>query len=395
MPEGDTIRRLADRIQARFAGQRCERCVTRDPRLVGVDLAGATLVAADARGKHLLLRFDDGRTVHSHLRMDGSWDVGRASSVAEWRRRIELWFADGRLTGIDLPVLGVLPTSQEDRIVGRLGPDLCAPQPPDLGEIVDRFGEQPDALLAAAMLDQQIVAGFGNVYAVEVPFIVGVSPSQPVGTIDGLDHLVAVGAALIRTITRLGGPRNTTGRSLRAPNHWVYGRRGRPCPLCGTADRRLRGTRVSVAAGGQLVPVVSTAARSPCGRPRPGAEVARPPSGAARPGIRCVVGWDRNRADLIGQAGPMRFVIHAEDKPDSLDLRVATREQHLAYVAGFELLVTGPLLDAEGNMCGSLLILEADDLAAAEAFAAGDPYRRAGLFARVSVHAWRTGTWPV
>ena len=62
MPEGDTIRRLAERITTRFAGQRCQRCVTRDPRLVGLDLAKRTLVGADAHGKHLLIRFDDGRT---------------------------------------------------------------------------------------------------------------------------------------------------------------------------------------------------------------------------------------------------------------------------------------------------------------------------------------------
>jgi len=113
MPEGDTIRRLAEKIDRRFAGQRVERCVTRDPRLVGVDLTGAALLGADAHGKHLLIRFDDGRTLHAHLRMDGSWRVGPAATEPEWRRRIELWMEDGRLTGLDLPVVGVVPTSQE------------------------------------------------------------------------------------------------------------------------------------------------------------------------------------------------------------------------------------------------------------------------------------------
>ena len=63
MPEGDTIRRLAERITRRFAGERCERSVTRDPRLVHVDFAGAVLRDADAHGKHRLNRFDDGRTL--------------------------------------------------------------------------------------------------------------------------------------------------------------------------------------------------------------------------------------------------------------------------------------------------------------------------------------------
>ena len=115
MPEGDTIRRLAQRIDRRFAGQRCQRCVTRDPRLVGVDFAGAVLRQADARGKHLLLRFDDARTLFAHLRMDGSFTVGPAASEPAWRRRIELWMEDGRLTGVDVPVLGVVATADEER----------------------------------------------------------------------------------------------------------------------------------------------------------------------------------------------------------------------------------------------------------------------------------------
>src|SRR4051794_27896229 len=113
MPEGDTIRRLADRITARFAGQRCIRCVTRDPRLSGVDFAGSVLLEADAVGKHLLIRFDDGRTLHAHLLMTGSWTVGPAATEPAWRRRIELWLEGGRLTGVDVPILGVLRTSDE------------------------------------------------------------------------------------------------------------------------------------------------------------------------------------------------------------------------------------------------------------------------------------------
>ena len=122
MPEGDTIRRLAERIDRRFAGQRVERCVTRDPRLVGVDLTGAVLREADAHGKHLLIRFDDGRTLHAHLRMDGSWRVGPAATEPEWRRRVELWMEDGRLTGLDLPV-------RRRRGDGARGPRRRPPRP--------------------------------------------------------------------------------------------------------------------------------------------------------------------------------------------------------------------------------------------------------------------------
>lgn len=235
MPEGDTIRKLAGRINARFAGEPVERCVTRDPRLVGVDLTGATLVEADAVGKHLLVRFDDGRTVHTHLRLDGAVIVGPAARRPAWQRRLELWLPSGRLTAVDVPVLSVLATAREHEVVGHLGPDLCAPEPPDAEEIVARLTDRDDVPVAGALLDQRNVAGFGNVYAVELPFVVGVSPNQPVGTISGLAGLVDLGTALIRTNTSRG-PRNTTGRRLQTSDHWIYGRRPndrrRPCPVC-------------------------------------------------------------------------------------------------------------------------------------------------------------------
>jgi endonuclease VIII len=239
VPEGDTIRRLAETINNRLAGQRCIRCVTRDPRLVGVDFTGSTLVDADAFGKHLMIRFDDGRTLHAHLLMTGSWTVGRAATEPLWRRRVELWLEHGRLTGLDVPILGVIPTAHEDVLIGHLGPNLCAADPPDIDEIVDRMTRDPHAPVAGAMLDQRNVAGFGNLYAVEVPFIVGVSPNQTIGTIDDIDGLIGVGAALIR-VNATRGPQNTTGRKLATDDHWIYPKRGRPCPICGT---RLDGWR--------------------------------------------------------------------------------------------------------------------------------------------------------
>lgn len=235
MPEGDTIRRLAERITERFAGQRCVRSATRDPRLVGLDLTGVAFVEADAFGKHLFLRFvrDTGEcvTVHAHLLMDGRFVVGPASKEPEWRRRIELWFADGRLTGLDIPLLHVLPTEREHELIDHLGPDLCGPTPPDPTVVAARLQHDPDVPLAAALLDQRNVAGFGNVYAVELPFVVGVSPNQAVGTIGDLEGLLAIGTPMIRQHAA-AGPRNTTGRRLAAADHFVYGRQS--CPVCAT-----------------------------------------------------------------------------------------------------------------------------------------------------------------
>ncbi|OJU10787.1 MAG: hypothetical protein BGN86_15725 [Caulobacterales bacterium 68-7] len=87
------------------------------------------------------------------------------------------------------------------------------------------------------------------------------------------------------------------------------------------------------------------------------------------------------------------FVILAQDKPGGLDLRMSTRPEHVAFLEGLgaSLKVAGPFLDAEGKPNGSLVIIEADDLAAAQAIAAADPYAKAGLFASAEVKPWRVG----
>jgi endonuclease-8 len=233
MPEGDTLRRLADKISDRFGGQQVLRSKTRDPRIATVDFSGTVLTTTDAYGKHLFIRFDDGRSLHAHLEMTGSFEVGRPSRESEWRRRVELWFDDGRLTGVAVPVLEVIPTSGEREITSRLGPDLCAVAgPPEADAIATRMLTKPTAPVAGAMLDQRNAAGFGNLYANEVPFITGIDPRQPVGSIGGLAELVAIGTALIR-VSASRGPQNTTGRRLTTDDHWVHGRgRGR-CSVCG------------------------------------------------------------------------------------------------------------------------------------------------------------------
>ena len=262
MPEGDTIRRLAERINRRFAGERCERSVTRDPRLVHVDFAGTVLREADAHGKHLLIRFDDGRTLFAHLRMDGSFTVGPAATESAWRRRVELWMETGRLTGIDVPVLGVVQTADEDQIVGHLGPDLCGPELPDLDDVLERIAEQPDAPLAGALLDQRNVAGFGNVYAVELPFVVGVSPNQPVG--------IGRGPARPARPRRRRHPHQRGAGPAEHDRPQAAGRRpldlrpARPAvPAVRHPPRRLGRARQPVAPGRHVVPVV------PAGRAEP------------------------------------------------------------------------------------------------------------------------------
>lgn len=90
----------------------------------------------------------------------------------------------------------------------------------------------------------------------------------------------------------------------------------------------------------------------------------------------------------------MLFVIHAKDKPGALDLRKATRDAHLEFIGNYDTPVGGPLLDADGQMCGSCLVLDVEDRAAAEAFVANDPYAKAGLFESVELHEFMKVAWP-
>ena len=86
----------------------------------------------------------------------------------------------------------------------------------------------------------------------------------------------------------------------------------------------------------------------------------------------------------------MRFALLAKDKHGALQTRLDNRDAHLAYVAETGVVeIAGPLLDAEGQMCGSLIILDVADLAAAKAWAAADPYAKAGLFGDVTLSAWK------
>jgi len=88
----------------------------------------------------------------------------------------------------------------------------------------------------------------------------------------------------------------------------------------------------------------------------------------------------------------MHFAIICLDKPDAGAVRAEARPAHLAYLEKHrpQILVTGPMLADDGQTpCGSLLILDFKDQAAAKAFAAGDPYNQAGLFASVTIRPWR------
>ncbi len=238
MPEGDTIRRMANAIEHRFVGQQVQASVFRHPSLALTNLADTIIDSADARGKHLLIRFSDGRTLHAHMLMQGRVRFGRANDVPEWRRRFEIELQTGAITGIDVPKVEIVKTRDEQRAVAHLGPDLCGDY--NHPEAVKRLGTARTRPLGEALLDQRLIAGFGNIYAVETPFICGISPFQPVESITDLERVVAVGAALIRTNAHLG-PQRTTGQSRVRAEHWILPNDRRRCLVCGSRVTRYSG----------------------------------------------------------------------------------------------------------------------------------------------------------
>lgn len=177
--------------------------------------------------------------MHLHLLMQGRVHLAAQLSVPEHRRRFELAFDSGVLTGVDIPLLHILDTRRESDFVGHLGPDLCGAY--DHIAAVGRLAAAGERPLGAALLDQRVVAGFGNIYAVETPFICGLSPFALVGSLTDVGPIVSIGAALIRT-NAARGPQNTTGRQLERSMHWVLAGKTRACQVCGARLRRLSGS---------------------------------------------------------------------------------------------------------------------------------------------------------
>ncbi|MFF3313898.1 Fpg/Nei family DNA glycosylase [Streptomyces sp. NPDC003035] len=250
MPEGDTIWRAARRLHSALAGRVLTRSDLRVPRFATADLTGRAVLDVTSRGKHLLTRFDGGLTLHSHLRMDGSWQV--YATGERWRGgpthqiRAILANAEQTAVGYRLPVLELIRTADEQGVVGHLGPDLLGPDW-DPAEAVRRLTADPARPLGEALLDQRNLAGIGNVFKSELAFLAAVTPWLPVGQLPpGVpERLVATAHRLLEANKDRSDRRTTTPRQ---PGHslYVYGREHRPCLRCGAPIRKAElGDRIS------------------------------------------------------------------------------------------------------------------------------------------------------
>ena len=224
MPEGDSIHRAARRLQP-LVGQRLE-VESPNPRAQATGVAdrvdGRVLESVEAVGKNLLLRFEGGLVVRSHLRMTGRWGVeprGTARTGLPW-----LVLRGDELEGVlwNGPVLTL-----EARNVRRLGQDVLAEEL-DVDAAVRRLRGAAELRLGEALQDQRLLAGVGNMWMAEALWTVRFSPWAWVRDVSDETLREAVEAARRLMREALG-----TGR----PGRQVYRRAGRPCPRCGTIVR--------------------------------------------------------------------------------------------------------------------------------------------------------------
>lgn len=253
MPEGQVSHRNALRFGRALAGRPLVRVEAPEPRLadqrIPERLAGDAVSAAEAVGKHHLLRFASGRVLHSHLMMSGVWRLLPASRAPRpGGLFLALWTAGGVAALYRCPRVRLLePGEPLPRDLRATGPDLLdAAVDPGAAAAAALARLEPTRLVGEALMDQRVVAGVGNVYKSETCFLAGVDPWRPVGSLSP-DEAAALGATAARLMSadvRDGGPIRTY-RPPAAPawsreRTWVYGRRGKPCRRCG-APVRARG----------------------------------------------------------------------------------------------------------------------------------------------------------
>ena len=233
MPEGDTVWRTCRRLDQVFRGEALHRAELRWGRLIDSDLVGMTTLEVVPRGKHILHRLGGGLTLHSHLKMEGSWRIQDAADrvpSADVVRAVlgtTRWTALGRRLG----ALDLVRTEEESPLVGHLGPDI-------LGEDMDldlavanlrpgRLGSTHD-LIGASLLDQRNLTGIGTMWASEGLWAERVNPWRPVAELTDEE----LGALLTRV------KRMMTDACARAvTTAYVHARSGQPCRRCGSTIR--------------------------------------------------------------------------------------------------------------------------------------------------------------
>jgi endonuclease-8 len=226
LPEGDTIWRTAAALRRRIGGK-----VVSDARPQAIArLKGRRVESVEPKGKHLVMQFEGGIALHSHMRMTGSWHLYRPGErwrQPAWRATAVLSFDDVIAVCFAAPVMELVRDAQAP--VAHLGPDILV-DPFDLDAVILRARHSKAPTLGELLLEQRVCAGIGNIYKCEALWALRLDAWMPPAELDD------------RRLRQL----YLTARDLMRPNlvmpigrqrHAVHGRGGRPCPRCGTPIR--------------------------------------------------------------------------------------------------------------------------------------------------------------
>jgi endonuclease VIII len=239
VPEGDTIHHAANRMRPVLVDGVPEEICTPHPRHA-MDrwperLAGRAVTSVDAHGKHLFLRWEGDLTLHSHLRMTGSWTTyarGRPWRRSPRRAWLVLRARDHEVVQFDGPVLELMTETRTrfDRRLAALGPDILAAELDEAGFLRRLREDDPTRGIGDALLDQRTLAGIGNLWKVEGCWRAEVDPWRPLRAVsdDEALRLVRLTRPLMLQSARDGN---------QARHRRIYGRVGQPCPRCGARIR--------------------------------------------------------------------------------------------------------------------------------------------------------------
>jgi endonuclease VIII len=234
MPEGDTIHHAANRIRPVLQGQVPDAIRTPHPRHAKdrwpERLAGREVTDVTAHGKHLFLRFGDDLTIHSHLRMTGSWRVVKEGQ--RWHRSPRrAWLVitkdDNEVVQFDGPVLELMTETRRrfDRRLALLGPDIIKDDF-DAAEVIRRMrADDPTRGLGDALLDQRLVAGIGNLWKAEGCWLAELDPWRRLKDVSDDE--------LHRVLDELRPRMQESARDGNQTRHRkIYNNAGRACPRC-------------------------------------------------------------------------------------------------------------------------------------------------------------------
>jgi endonuclease VIII len=244
MPEGDTLHRTALTLNRVLAQQRLVRVRSSVAAIAGAELAGHVVKEVTARGKNLLIEFDDGRVLHTHLKMQGSWHVyrpGERFQRPEHQARVVLEVADALAVCFSAPTVRLLAAHavENDPYLSGLGPDLI-PDEFDEPKAVAGLLALAELSIGEAVMTQTALSGIGNIWKSETLFACRLDPFTLVSTLtrDAALEIVRTARQFLRkSVYGQTGSASVEGGRGR---FWVYGRSGEACRKCGTTVKMKR-----------------------------------------------------------------------------------------------------------------------------------------------------------